>query len=93
MSELPQAGSFRKSTTQSQSSEFLSTVHRKLGNFVRATSPAFFINATTNGVSVTLTYQTEFAQGKGQERFVGDVHGTEATLVGYNVNSRDLIVE
>ena len=31
MSELPQAGNFRKPTTQSQSSEFLSAVH---GNWV-----------------------------------------------------------
>jgi hypothetical protein len=84
---------FRSSTTKDQLLEFLSSVQRKLGRVVATGDPAYFINASTNGTFVTLTCQTDFVRGKAQERFVWILHGGRAELIGYHIESRDLIVK
>jgi len=60
---------------------------------VRTNDPQFFINASTNGTFVTLTYKTDFTHGSAQERFIWTLTGGKATLIRYNIDSRDLIVK
>jgi hypothetical protein len=50
-------------------------VHEKLGNFVHSEEPVFFANVSTNGTFVTLTYRSDFARGKAQEKSVGELTG------------------
>jgi hypothetical protein len=84
---------FRKSGSQAELVEFFDKVHKMLGNVSRTGSPAYFVNVSTQGTFVRLTYDTEFAQGKGQETFVWRIESDGPRLVGYNLSSRDLIVK
>ncbi len=87
------ADEFRTSGSQAELVEFFDKVHKKLGNVSRTGSPAYFVNVSTQGTFVRLTYDTEFAQGKAQETFVWRVESDGPRLVGYNISSRDLIVK
>ncbi len=82
---------FRKSGSQQELTTFFEAVHRKLGDFVSSGSPSYFVQATTNGMFVTLTYQSTFQRGKGAERFVWKIEGGQPRLMGYNIDSRELI--
>ena len=42
---------------------------------------------------VTLSYDTEFSDGKASETFIVSVSGDTAKLEGYNINSADLITK
>ena len=67
--------------------EFLSAVHRKLGNAKNAKEQTFFVNFTTSGTVVTLTYETESDSGPASEQFVW-TGGSEPVLVNYRIDSR-----
>jgi len=45
------------------------------------------------GTRVTLTYETEFANGTGSEEFLWHVHDGQALLFGYHINSKELILK
>jgi hypothetical protein len=51
------------------------------------------VNATPTGTFVTLGYDVEFSEGKGQEQFAFKMNGNEARLVNYNINSPLLITK
>lgn len=46
---------------------------------------------TGSGTTVTLVYDTKFAQGAATEQFVWHISDNAATLYGYHINSNDLI--
>jgi opacity protein-like surface antigen len=69
----------------------LDAIHRKLGAVKGATSQGWGVNYGTGGGTVTLNYQTQFARGSGTEQFVYRT-GSAPTLLGYHINSTDLIV-
>jgi hypothetical protein len=69
---------------------FLDAVHRKLGAVKEAKSQGWGVNYNTSGGTVTLTYQTQFANGSGTEQFVYRT-GSAPALLGYHINSTDLI--
>jgi hypothetical protein len=82
----------RQSTSESDFVKLLDAVHRKLGNVqqsnLRNTGVAWF---SGQGAMVTLVYETKFAQGTGDERFVWHIKDNVATLYGYHINSNELI--
>jgi len=53
----------------------------------------FFENFNTSGTQVRLTYSTKFAAGNGQEEFVWVKNGDGFTLLGYHINSMELITK
>ena len=71
--------------------QFLSAVHRKLGAAGKSTLQNWNVNYTPTGQFVTLTYQTTFASGPGDENFIYKIDGGAAKLVGYHINSDALI--
>jgi hypothetical protein len=84
---------FRKSISQDKFFAFIGAVHRKLGP-VKATKPdGWFVNYNTSGTFVTLNYATTFVEGEGAEQFVFRLSGDKAVLVGYHINSSELIVK
>jgi len=83
---------FQKSGTEPEITEFLSAVHRKLGNAKGAKQQSFFVNFGTAGTNVTLIYQTDFNNGPATEQFVWRVED-EALLVDYRIDSRVLITK
>jgi hypothetical protein len=72
--------------------DLLSAVHRKLGTVRSATQQGWNVNYGTGGGTVTLTYQTIFSGGSATEQFVYRA-GDAPALIGYNINSSDLIVK
>jgi hypothetical protein len=84
---------FRDSGPEAEVNAFFDKVHQKLGDEVSSGEPTYFANVSTGGTFVTLTYDTEFARGKGQERFVWRIEGQNAVLVRYDINSKDLIMK
>jgi hypothetical protein len=84
----------QQSTPEADFVKFLGAVHRKLGNVEEATlqhtGVAWY---SGQGATVTLVYQTQFAQGSGTEQFVWHVKDNGAVLYGYHINSNELITK
>ncbi len=84
---------FRGAVKEDDSKALFEAIHRKLGNVKNATVSNWRINATTGGTIVSLVYDTEFAEGRGVERFDFLVSGERASLINYNINSPLLITK
>lgn len=79
-------------TNETQFTEFLQAVHKKLGTVQTAnltnTRIAWY---TSTGETVTLDYQTTFSTGSGTEEFIWHIDGDRALLYGYHINSNELV--
>ena len=87
------ADELKKASPQPEFVEFLSAVHRKLGNTRSADKTGWNVNYQTSGSFVTLGYKTVFAEGDAQEQFVFRLQDKKALLVGYHINSMALITK
>lgn len=85
------AEDFRKSTSEADLIALMDAVRRKLGTVVNATSRGWHVNANTSGTFVTVGYEVDFSEGKGNEQFVFLITKGQALLYNYNVNSPLLI--
>ncbi|MGQ3297220.1 DUF4019 domain-containing protein [Reyranella sp.] len=86
------ADAFRKGATRQEFIAFMETVQRKLGKVEEAKRGNSNLNYSAGGTLVSLAYATTFANGKGTEQFGFAVSGKKAVLVGYNLNSKDLLL-
>jgi len=84
---------FQRATSEKDITELFNAVHTKLGNVASTNRTNIFVNATTGGTFVRTTYQTAFAHGKGTETFNWLLANNQLTLVGYDIQSRDLVVK
>lgn len=84
---------FKGTTTEKEFREFLTAVHRKLGKVTQTSEAGFNIRTFNLTTTVVLTQTTTFEQGTGSEIFTFKMDGDEAVLVGYNINSKDLILK
>ena len=85
------ANEFRQSGSEQAATRFLAMVHDRLGPVRRADQRGWRVNFATGGNVVSLSYSTQFASGRGTEDFVFRVRGGSPVLVGYHINSMDLI--
>jgi hypothetical protein len=85
------ANDLKNSATEKQLVDFLAAVNRKLGSAKDSKDSGWAINFRISGAVVTLTLKTEFEKGSGIETFVYRVAGKDAQLMGYHLNSNDLI--
>jgi hypothetical protein len=83
----------KKASPQKEFVEFLSAVHRKLGDTKSADKTGWNVNWQTSGSFVTLGYKTVFAEGDATEQFVFRLQDKTALLVGYHINSMALITK
>lgn len=85
---------FQEATSESDFSKLLEAIHRKLGNVqqanLRNTAIAWF---SGQGATVTLVYETKFAEGTGTEQFVWHVKDSGAALYSYHINSNELVTK
>lgn len=85
---------FHQVTSESDFVKLLEAVHRKLGNVQQSnllnTGVAWFAG---QGATVTLVYQTKFAEGTGVEKFVWHIKDNGAALYSYNINSNELVTK
>ena len=65
------------------------TVHRKLGTVKTANETKWNVdtNVTRGGKVVNLSYNTQFSEGNAQEHFMFFVHGDDARLATYSIDS------
>jgi hypothetical protein len=85
---------FKNASTATQFTAILQAVHRKLGAVRSAAETTFYSREETGtnaGSYISLTYDTEFAEGHATESFNWRVSGGKVHLAGYNINSRLLI--
>jgi hypothetical protein len=85
------APELRASSPKPNFLRFMDAVHRKLGAVQEAKQQGWRVDYGTGGGTISLSYQTRFARGGGAETFVYRT-GPTPLLVGYNINSSDLIV-
>jgi hypothetical protein len=83
---------FHQATSQTDFVKLLEAIHRKLGNVQQSnlqnSGVAWFAG---QGATVTLVYDTKFAEGSGSERFVWHIKDNVAALYSYNINSNELV--
>jgi len=72
--------------------KFITTVRRKLGAYQTGQQTGWAMNTTPGGTQVTVAYQSTFEHGSGVERFVFLVSGETAKLLGYHIDSRELMM-
>ncbi len=84
---------FREASGKSKYQEFLGAVERKLGKVTSSSNTDFNINTSNFKTTVHMTQQTSFEKGQGTESFTFALHGTNAVLVGYHIESMDLITK
>jgi hypothetical protein len=81
----------RAVTTEPVFGKLLVTVHGKLGKVVKSEQVGINVNYNTGGTFTTTTMQTQFEHGTGQEVFVFKSTDHAPELVGYHINSNDLM--
>ncbi len=84
---------FRRATTLAAFTELMQAVHRKLGTFVSANQTAANVFASGSSTTVTLVYDSTFAEGKATEQYKFSISGGQAFLLAYNINSPILILK
>lgn len=84
---------FQKASSEQDITQLFNAIHTKLGNAVSSNRTNVFVNATTSGNFVRCNYDTTFERGKGQETFNWLLVNDQLTLMGYNIESRDLVVK
>jgi hypothetical protein len=85
---------FHQATTEPDFVKLLDAVHGKLGSVQKAKlrheSIMWF---SGQGATVTLVYDTKFAEGIGTEQFVWHVTDNGAALYSYHINSNELVIK
>ena len=79
-------------TKQADMVALLDAVHRKLGAFKSGKTQGWNDNVTTDGHMITLNYAAVYQNGGADEQFVYRLTGGQTQLVGYHVNSNQLIL-
>ena len=95
LAEIYSAGhsKFKSATTEKQFLEFVGAVQRKLGKVTQTLNAGFNVRTFNLTTAVVLNQNTTFEQGTGTEVFTFEMVGDKAVLVGYDINSKDLILK
>lgn len=83
----------KAATTEKQFMDFMGAVQRKLGKVTQTANIGFNVRTMNFTTTVVLTQNTTFEQGTGTETFTFQMEGDKAVPVGYNINSKDLILK
>lgn len=84
---------FQRASSEKDITDLFNAIHTKLGDVVSANRTGIFLNATTSGNFARVSYDTTFAHGKGVETFNWLLVNDQLKLMGYNIESRDLILK
>lgn len=80
-----------RATGEDDFEKLLTAVHQKLGDVRQSDLRSWNTSWTSQGTIVTLTYGTTFSTGSGTEQFLWHISDNRAQLIGYHINSADLI--
>lgn len=84
---------FKSATTEKQFLDFIGAVQRKLGKVNQTSNAGFNVGTFNFTTTVVLNQSTTFEQGTGTEVFTFEMDGDKAVVVGYKINSNDLILK
>lgn len=84
---------FRSASTKEKYDAFMGAVLRKLGKVKSTSNAGWRVNSHNLTTTVLMTQQTVFERGEGTESFTFEMEGGKAVLVGYNIQSMDLITK
>ncbi|MDB6052537.1 MAG: hypothetical protein JWN25_60 [Verrucomicrobiales bacterium] len=73
--------------------EFIATVRKKLGKVTSTKTFKFDIRSIDLVTTVVLVQSTNFEHGVGTETFTFEIKREKAVLVGYFINSKDLVLK
>jgi hypothetical protein len=79
---------FQNSESRDELVKFLAGVHSKLGASRDFTRTNIFVNASTNGTFIKVTYESAFDQGNAVETFTWKKASGGLKLVRYDINSK-----
>ena len=79
------SGDLNESTTLHEFGAFLSKVHGDLGNVVATKQTNWQRNFNDKGNFVTISMETRFERGSGQEEFIYRVFDDKLLLAGYHI--------
>jgi len=82
---------FQDSGNRDEIIKFLTGVHSKLGLSHGFSRTNVFVNATTSGTFIRVTYQSTFDQGSAVETFTWRKAAGGLKLVRYDINSNTFI--
>ncbi|MBN1256037.1 MAG: hypothetical protein JXA50_12240 [Deltaproteobacteria bacterium] len=71
----------------------MNAVQRKLGKVTSTSNAGWRVNTFNFTTTVLMTQKTVFEQGEGTESFTFEMDGEKAVLVGWNIQSLDLITK
>lgn len=83
----------KTATPEQKFLDFMGAIQRKLGKVTETTNAGFNINTFNLTTRIVLNQNTKFEQGDATEVFTFEMKGDNAVLVGYNINSTDLILK
>lgn len=82
---------FRKAATRENYDKFVGAVHRKLGRALRTSNQNWSMRNLNLETSIVLVQHTEFEYGAGTETFTFSVEGDAVRLIGYHIESNELV--
>ena len=82
---------FRQAASRQSYDKFVGAVHRKLGRALRTSNQNWSVRSLNLKTSIVLVQHTEFEYGKGTETFTFSVRGDSVKLIGYHIESMDLV--
>lgn len=95
LAEIYAAGhpNLKGTTSEKEFLEFVGTVQRKLGNVTRTSNTGLNVRTVNSTTTVVMAQDTTFEHGTGTETFTFEMDGDRAVLIGYHINSKDLIMK
>ena len=95
LTEIYSAGhsKFKSATSENEFLEYMGAIQRKLGKVTQTANAGFNVRTFNLTTNVILNQNTTFEQGTGAEVFTFQMDGDKAVLLGYNINSKELILK
>jgi len=82
---------FRKAAPKEKVLQLFSAIGKKLGKVKSSATKSWNVKTFNLVTTVVFGVETQFEQGTATETFTFRVAGDQATLVGYNINSLDMM--
>jgi hypothetical protein len=84
---------FRGASSKEKFIEFMSAIEHKLGKVQSSKNIGWKVNTFNFTTTVLMDQNTTFEKGSGRETFTFEMKEDNALLVGYNIQSMDLIIK
>jgi hypothetical protein len=84
---------FRRAAPQEKMIELFSAIDRKLGPVKSSATTSWNVRTFNFKTTAVIVRSTKFEHGSGIETFTFRVSGDKAVLMGYHINSLDLITK